>query len=71
MLPAETRKGWVLRLHEAMGARGSAVLVLRDEPAAVGLVDLLERPLGEPEKLDARRYRIDYAPHQLISVLVE
>ena len=71
VLPAETRQGWILRLHETMGGRGSAVLVLRDEPAAVGCVDLLERPLGAPTGLDARRFRIDYAPYQLISVLVE
>ena len=71
VLPAQTASGWILRLHETMGARGSAVLTLRDKPARVSLVDLLEEHMGAPGKLGARRWRIEYAPYQLISVLVE
>lgn len=70
VLPAEDGRGWVLRLHEAMGRRGEARLSLADDPREVGLVDLLERPAGELEGTDARTWRLPYRPYEVLSVRV-
>jgi len=62
--------GFVLRLHEVAGARGSALIDLAATPKSVRLVDFLERPLGTPRRRSPRRYEIAYTPYQVVSVLV-
>lgn len=69
VLPAEGG-GFVLRLHETAGERGSAVLQLPNEPKAVDLVDLRGQVVGQARRLGRARYALDYAPYRIVSVRV-
>lgn len=68
--PADNGSGWILRAHETAGERGSAVLELTDPPRRVTLIDFLGNEQGSVESLGGNRYRIDYAPYQIISIYV-
>ena len=70
ILPAETRSGVLLRLHETAGAGGNAVLCVDDPRRRVTLVDLLERPAGKPARIGPGQWRIDYSPYQVLTVLL-
>jgi hypothetical protein len=62
--------GFTLRLHESHGQRGSAVLHLADRRAEVAYVDLLGNTRGKPQRLAPGQYRLDYTPHQVLSIHV-
>ena len=70
VLPAPDGEGWILRLHECAGARGTAILRLATPPRAIEYVDLLGQRLGGPRKGAARTYEIAYQPYQVLSVRV-
>jgi alpha-mannosidase len=70
VLPAEDGDGWVLRLHEAMGKRGEALLWLPGAPRSVEMVDLLERPIAPVEPFGGGAWRLGYRPYQVVSVKV-
>ncbi len=75
ILPAETKEGYTIRLHETSGDRGSAILSFDRAPQAITLVDFLERENaavnGGLKKLDDTTYELSYKPYKIISVLVE
>ena len=60
--PAEEGDGLVLRLYEPQGARGAARIALPPGWRLAEGVDLLERPLGEPDAalrpFEVRSYRL-------------
>jgi alpha-mannosidase len=60
----------LLRLYEAHGARGSARLTLREPFTRARIVDALEEPLGDA-RVDGDTVFLDYAPHQVLTVLVD
>ncbi|MBA3845368.1 MAG: hypothetical protein H0X45_01860, partial [Planctomycetes bacterium] len=68
--PERAGEGWVLRLHETAGARGTAIMRLATQPKAIELIDLLERRIGGVKKRSPRAYEITYEPYQLLSVRV-
>ena len=70
ILPSETGSGYVIRLHETAGRRGTAELRLAKPAGAVTLVDFREQQLGAPRPADQMAYAIDYAPYQVVSILV-
>ena len=70
VLPSETGSGYVIRLHETAGRRGTAELRLAKPAGAVTLVDFREQQLGAPRPADDMTYAVDYAPYQVVSVLV-
>ena len=70
VLPAEVGSGMILRLHETMGHRGTAILTTRDEPTSVTFVDFLEGELAVPEQLDSRSWKLEYRPHQVLGVKI-
>ena len=70
VLPSETGSGYVLRAHETAGRRGTATLRLARPAAQVTLVDFREQELGAPRPADDTTYVVDYAPYQVISILV-
>ena len=70
VLPSETGSGYVIRLHETAGRRGTAKLRLARPAEQVTLVDFREQKLGPPRPAVDRTYAVDYAPHQVVSVLV-
>ena len=70
VLPSETGSGYVIRLHETAGRRGTAELRLAQPAGAVTLVDFREQQLGAPRPASQMAYAIDYAPYQVVSVLV-
>lgn len=70
VLPSETGRGYVIRLHETTGRRGTAILQLNATATAVTLVDFLEKELGIPRVVDESTFAIDYAPYQVVSILV-
>ncbi len=68
--PADTRKGYIIRLHETAGTAGKTVIKLNDESSVkVLLVDLLERQQHSLEVLD-NCIHLHYSPYELLSVLV-
>ena len=69
VLPSETGSGYVIRLHETAGRRGTATLRVTRPAGAVTLVDFREQELGVPRQVDDRNYAVDYAPYQVISIL--
>jgi alpha-mannosidase len=71
LMPAETGKGFVIRLHETVGGRGRALLRFEKPVRSVKLVDLLERPIGQLRKLTDDTWAIDYEPFKVISVMVK
>jgi len=76
VLPAEDSDGYILRLHETVGGRGTATLRLASPARSVRLVDLLERPLPADQraacrKIDASCWEIDYTPYQILSLHVQ
>ena len=62
--------GFIIRLHEAAGRRGVAILELPPGSCDVALVDFLERPLGKVRKLVGNRWALEYAPYQVLSVRI-
>ncbi|MDE0628929.1 MAG: glycosyl hydrolase-related protein, partial [Bryobacterales bacterium] len=70
VLPSETGSGYVIRLHETAGRRGTARLRLVRPAGEVTLVDFREQELGAPRQIDEATYAIDYAPYQVVSILV-
>ena len=62
VLPSETGSGYVLRLHETAGRRGTAKLRLARPAEQVTLVDFREQELGAPPQVDETTYSIDHAP---------
>ena len=70
VLPGETGSGYVIRMHETAGRRGIAKLRLSQPAEQVTLVDFREQDLGAPRQLDETTYAIDYAPYQVVSILV-
>jgi alpha-mannosidase len=68
--PAMTRQGYILRLHEAAGTSGEAIIELGEGPAAEALlVDLLERPRRSLEISD-KRVQLRYSAYELLSLLI-
>jgi len=70
VLPAQNGGGWILRLHETAGESGGALLELARAPGRVTYVDLLEREQGPVQRLDARRFRLEYGPYHILGVKV-
>ncbi len=70
VLPSETGRGFILRMHETMGGHGKTVITLAKAFKSAELVDFLERPIGKPKVLGSRRIRIDYEPHKVISLRI-
>ncbi|MDD5677533.1 MAG: glycoside hydrolase family 38 C-terminal domain-containing protein [Kiritimatiellae bacterium] len=69
VLPSETGGGYILRMHEAMGSAGKAVIRFAKKPKTVTLVDILEKPL-KPLKIKKDGIcEIDYGEYDFISVL--
>ena len=66
VLPSETGSGYVIRLHETAGA----ALRLAEPAGSVTLVDFREQRIGAPRPADQMAYAIDYAPYQVVSILV-
>jgi alpha-mannosidase len=60
----------LLRLYEAHGARGSAQVTLREPFTRARIVDALEEPQGDA-RVDGDTVFLDYAPHQVLTVLVD
>jgi alpha-mannosidase len=60
----------LLRLYEAHGARGSAPVRLREPFTRARIVDALEEPRGDA-RADSDTVFLDYAPHQVLTVLVD
>jgi hypothetical protein len=56
--------GFVLRLHETEGARGTTELHLHARPRRTALVDLLGEPLAPVDGA------LPYGPYQILSVRV-
>ena len=70
VLPSETGSGYVIRAHETAGRRGTAELRLAKPAGTVTLVDFREQERGAPRRVDETTCLIDYAPYQVVSVLV-
>ena len=70
VLPSETGRGYVIRLHETAGGGGSAELRLARKASSVSLVDLREQHLSATRRLDDTTYAIEYRPYQVVSILV-
>jgi alpha-mannosidase len=70
VLPAQTGKGFIIRLHETMGERGTTKLVLAKEAKSVCLVNFLEDKIGVVEKIKPKEYAIEYQPYKILSVFV-
>ena len=60
----------LLRLYEAHGARGSAQVTLREPFSRARIVNALEEQLGEAH-VDGDTVFLPYAPHQVLTVLVD
>ena len=71
VLPSETGRGYLIRLHETAGRRGTAELRLARPADAVTLVDFREQEIGVPGRVADMTYAINYAPYQVISILVK
>jgi len=67
--PAHESEAKVIRLHETMGRRGTARLVLQ-RPGRVRRVDVLENPGAELKGKRGRIFEVPYRPYELISVAV-
>jgi alpha-mannosidase len=70
IVPTRRGDGFILRLHETIGAAGVARLHLRRTPRSVDLVDFLERRIGRPPRRRERTFDIPYQPYQVLSVRV-
>ena len=70
VLPSETGSGYVIRAHETAGRRGTAELRLAKPAGAVTLADFREQERGAPRPASQMAYAIDYAPYQIVSILV-
>jgi alpha-mannosidase len=66
---AERLNGYVLRLYEAHGARGTARLQLSTEPKRAMLADALEAELGQLSIVDGAVV-LPYRPHEVLTVLI-
>ena len=68
--PAESGKGYIIRLHETAGQAGEARLSFADEPRKIEGVDLLERK--KPRRLSRRGSvcRMAYGAYEVISLHV-
>jgi alpha-mannosidase len=71
VLPAQSGKGFVIRLHETMGERGTATLTLANEAKSVCLVNFLEDKIAPIDKVKAREYAIEYSPYKILGILVK
>jgi alpha-mannosidase len=67
---ADASDALVLRLYEANGARGTALVHLRDTPRAAQLANVLEEAQGEVH-VDGDTLVLPYLPHQVLTVLVD
>lgn len=71
VLPASDGEGFIIRLHEANGSTGTAVLHLANRPASVTRVDFLEQKFpGELRKAGTHTWQVPYKPYEIISILV-
>ncbi len=69
--PSSSGRGYIIRLHETSGGRGTAVLSLTGPVRSVCLVDFLENTLQELDTGDENVVALDYSPYQILSVRVE
>jgi hypothetical protein len=70
VVPSESGRGLLLRLHEVSGGRGTAILRLAQRPEKACLVDLFENRLADlPLDADGA-VRIPYGPYSILGVLV-
>ncbi len=71
-LPSREGKGFILRLHETLGAPGTLKLAFANAPQAVQPVDLLERPVERVivNRLDELHYEVEVKPYQVVSLRV-
>ena len=60
--PADDGRGWILRLHEVLGRRGEAEILLAPGYAA-RRTELTEKP-------GATVRRLDFGPNELVSVRI-
>jgi alpha-mannosidase len=70
VLPSETETGTVIRLHETAGRRGSAAIERTRKELQVTRVNLLEEHISDLPQTGENRFRIDYEPYQVISLML-
>ena len=69
--PAESCNGYIIRLHETAGGRGTAHLSLKRQPRKVQMIDFLEQPREELSPTTEGGYDVPYTPYQIVSILVD
>ena len=67
--PAEDGPGWVLRLHETFGRKGTVWLTFDRPVVAARRVDSLERPAGEL-RFEGSRVALPIGPYRIESLHV-
>lgn len=67
---AEEGDAFIVRLHEAHGARGRARLHLGFDAGRVWRTDLIERATG-PSEIEGREILFDYGPFQILTFKIE
>lgn len=70
VLPCESGRGFIVRLHETSGAAGTARVRFTTAPRDVDVVDFLERRCGRSRRVDRSTYEVDYRPYQVVSLRV-
>jgi len=68
--PAENQEGWIIRMHEAAGSRGEAVIALSAVPTGeIYCTDLLEQP-KYPVSVSGKKLFLQYEPYELLSICI-
>lgn len=60
--------GFLVRLHETVGAHGRVVFVVAEDTWDVALVDLLIDELTEQVAKEGCRYTVEYRPYQILTL---
>jgi len=71
LLPSETGKGFILRLHETMGKCGTARLCFARPPLSVHLTDLMENKIKPCRKINGKVFELNYEPYKVLSIRQE
>lgn len=60
--------GFLIRMHETAGMRGTAVFQVNDEAWRVSLVDVLHHEIPRRVKNDGSQYRVEYRPYEILTL---